>query len=88
MKIYLLCFLLSALVGCESRQPDTASNAEPTDVVAVRGAAGPSASSANNVFTQTVTQDLAAMKKAQSVAADANQAIAARQKAVDSASQP
>jgi len=87
MKIFTLVVLLSALVGCGSRQPDTASNTPPANVAAVRGASGPSESHVNNVFTQTIDQDVAAMKKAQSVADDANRNIAATQKRVESGNQ-
>ena len=87
MKTFSLCLLLSALVGCESRQGDTAAKPVPTDVAAVRGASGPSGSSANNMFTQTIEQDVTAMKKAQSVAADANKKIAADQKHADDVGQ-
>ena len=89
---YRFVILALILAGCNSHKTaDTSENTSkaPADVVAIRGASGPStpSSSITDAFAQKIEGDLNAYKHAKDVAATANHKIQQDEKQTDSSPQ-
>ena len=82
--VYGFVILFVLIAGCRSPKQDASSNPAPTEVVAIRGEAGPTnPHPANNALTQTVDQGIAAMDSAKKATVKANQAVTTEQQHTD-----